>query len=199
MEIVNVIIADMSQLSRLGLISLLKQLNYRFNIREISDPEKLKNTLLKDHINILIISGSFLKAYPLSLIQSLKDGRKYTARIFINDIPFSFGAMTDFNETIELSDIDKVILRKLDKLINELIKPKQFSDFPEEISSREKEVLRLVALGMTNKEIAEKLFISTHTVISHRKNITAKLGIRTIAGLTVYALINKLITTQEIN
>jgi DNA-binding CsgD family transcriptional regulator len=59
-------------------------------------------------------------------------------------------------------------------------------------------VLRLVALGYTNKEIAGKLFISSHTVITHRKNITAKLGIKTIAGLTIYALLNKLITSEEI-
>ena len=69
----------------------------------------------------------------------------------------------------------------------------------EELSHREKEVLKLVALGLTNKVIAEKLYISTHTVITHRKNITAKLGIKTIAGLTVYAVINKLITPEEIN
>jgi DNA-binding CsgD family transcriptional regulator len=69
---------------------------------------------------------------------------------------------------------------------------------PEEISQREKDVLRLVALGMTNKEIGEKLFISSHTVITHRKNITSKLGIKTIAGLTVYALINRLIMADEL-
>ncbi len=70
---------------------------------------------------------------------------------------------------------------------------------PEDLSKREKEVLKLVALGMTNKEIAEKLFISLHTVITHRKNITSKLGIKTIAGLTVYAVLNQLITTEDIS
>jgi DNA-binding CsgD family transcriptional regulator len=53
-------------------------------------------------------------------------------------------------------------------------------------------------LGLTNKEISEKLFISTHTVITHRKNITAKLGIKTIAGLTMYAAINGIVSRDEI-
>lgn len=68
----------------------------------------------------------------------------------------------------------------------------------DELSNREKEVLRLIAMGHTNKSIAEKLFISAHTVISHRKNITEKLGIKSIPGLTVYAIIQNIVNTSEI-
>jgi DNA-binding CsgD family transcriptional regulator len=68
-----------------------------------------------------------------------------------------------------------------------------------ELTAREKDVLELVALGHTNKEIADKLYISTHTVISHRKNITDKLGIKSISGLTVYAILNKIIDTDTID
>ncbi len=66
------------------------------------------------------------------------------------------------------------------------------------LSDREKEIVREVARGLTNKEIADKLFISVFTVTTHRKNITQKLGIKTIAGLTVYALMNGLISPDEI-
>lgn len=68
-----------------------------------------------------------------------------------------------------------------------------------ELSEREIDVLRLVALGHANKDIAEKLFISIHTVITHRKHITDKLGIKSISGLTVYAILNKLIDTENID
>ncbi len=59
-----------------------------------------------------------------------------------------------------------------------------------ELSPREIEVLRLVARGLINKEIAEQLNISFNTVLSHRKNISAKLGIKSVSGLSVYAMMN---------
>lgn len=59
-----------------------------------------------------------------------------------------------------------------------------------EISQRETDVLCLIAKGMTNKEIADRLFISVNTVLTHRKNISAKLGIRSVSGLSVYAMMN---------
>ena len=63
----------------------------------------------------------------------------------------------------------------------------------EELSTREKEILICVAKGMLNKEIADLYNLSIYTVITHRKNITRKTGIKTVAGLTVYALLNNLI------
>jgi len=61
------------------------------------------------------------------------------------------------------------------------------------LSQREIDVLRLVALGYINKEIADELSISLNTVLSHRKNITAKLGIRSASGFSLYALMNGII------
>ena len=81
-----------------------------------------------------------------------------------------------------------ILLQKVDNKAN-----------AKKISNREKDILKYVALGYTNKEISNKLYISTHTVITHRKNISSKLGIKTIAGLTVYAIINKIIKTDDIN
>ncbi|HVN49485.1 MAG TPA: LuxR C-terminal-related transcriptional regulator [Bacteroidota bacterium] len=69
----------------------------------------------------------------------------------------------------------------------------------EVLTERETEVLRLVACGDLNKQIADKLSISLHTVISHRKNITRKLQIKTVAGLTIYALLNGLISSRDIS
>lgn len=66
------------------------------------------------------------------------------------------------------------------------------------LSARETDILKEVALGYSNKEIADRLFISINTVITHRKNITDKLGIKTISGLTVYALMNNLINVNDV-
>ena len=67
-----------------------------------------------------------------------------------------------------------------------------------ELSDREKEILVSVAQGLLNKEIADKHNISINTVITHRKNITRKTGIRTVPGLTVYAILNNLIDINSI-
>lgn len=69
----------------------------------------------------------------------------------------------------------------------------------EELSEREKDVLIALVNGMSNKEIADKLFISIHTVISHRKNITNKLNIHSVAGLTIYAIVNHLVDLNDFN
>ena len=67
-----------------------------------------------------------------------------------------------------------------------------------ELSAREIEVLVLITKGFINKEIAEKLNISLTTVISHRKNITEKLGIKSVPGLTIYAVMNGYVEADSI-
>lgn len=67
-----------------------------------------------------------------------------------------------------------------------------------ELSAREIEVLVLITKGLINKEIADKLNISLTTVITHRKNITEKLGIKSVSGLTIYAVMNGYVEADRI-
>ena len=67
-----------------------------------------------------------------------------------------------------------------------------------DLTPREREVLVLLVQGLINKEIADRLNISLTTVISHRKNITEKLGIKSISGLTIYAVMNGFIDADKI-
>ena len=66
------------------------------------------------------------------------------------------------------------------------------------MSQREKEIVSYVVKGFTNKQIADKLCLSQHTVITHRRNIANKLQIHSSAGLTIYAIVNKLVTLEEV-
>lgn len=66
------------------------------------------------------------------------------------------------------------------------------------LSQREREIIEYVACGLSNKEIADKLCISIHTVTTHRRNISNKLQIHTPAGLTIYAIVHKLVRLQDI-
>jgi DNA-binding NarL/FixJ family response regulator len=65
------------------------------------------------------------------------------------------------------------------------------------LTNREIDILREVVTGLTNQEIADKLFLSIHTVMTHRKNISKKLSIKTVSGLMVYALMNNIIDINE--
>jgi len=69
----------------------------------------------------------------------------------------------------------------------------------EQLSDREKEVVICVAKGMSNKDIADRLYLSINTVTTHRRNIARKLHIHSSAGLTIYAIVNKLVTLNEVN
>ncbi len=94
------------------------------------------------------------------------------------------------------SDPGNRILDKLNTLIPDT---NQQDDQPGTLlSAREMDVLKLLVKGYSNKEVSGELFISTHTVMSHRKNIAKKLNIRSVAGLTVYAILNGIIKMDEL-
>ena len=97
---------------------------------------------------------------------------------------------------INIYDNEAALLRKLRAAI-EQGETNPYSD-SHDLSERERDVLILVAKGMANKEIADRLNISIHTVMSHRKNITHKTGIKSVAGLTVYALLNNLLDQNDV-
>lgn len=99
-----------------------------------------------------------------------------------------------FKTTIDISDSREKVAIKLRQLL-ETSEPTTEST---ELSDREKEILVAVAKGLTNKSIAEQYHLSVHTVITHRKNLTRKTGIKSVSGLTVYAILNNLIDITEV-
>ena len=66
------------------------------------------------------------------------------------------------------------------------------------LSQREKEIIICIAKGLSNKEISDELNISINTVTTHRRNISSKLQIHSIAGITIYAIANGLVRMSEI-
>ena len=140
--------------------------------------------------DLFINNSEILKAYKTS--SDYKWALLITKEIDIN-------SMYNFEFTISINEKELELIQKLDEFVEKGNQTQNVSSSTYELSEREKEILRQVALGLTNSEIAEKLFISQHTVIAHRKNITSKLGIKTISGLTVYALLNDLISMDDVN
>lgn len=81
---------------------------------------------------------------------------------------------------------------KISSMIN------QTPNSDEQLSDREKDVIIALVQGMSNKEIADHLFISVNTVITHRRNIARKLQIHSPAGLTIYAIVNDLVDISTV-
>lgn len=101
-----------------------------------------------------------------------------------------------YDETFSLYDsIDHIVSKSL-KLVKDNSSKKEMPE-DESLSEREIEVLVLLIKGLSNKEIAENLNISIHTVITHRKNIAIKTGIRSQSGLTIYAISKKIVSLDD--
>lgn len=123
--------------------------------------------------------------------------------------PVKFASSLDFfiprrsrtvitGENIDLTRSESTIVEQLGAILKN-IERRQPDTESAELSQREIEVLSLVARGMINKEIADRLNISFNTVLSHRKNITAKLGIKSVSGLSVYAMMNGYISENDLH
>ena len=102
-----------------------------------------------------------------------------------------------YDESISIFDDLETLSKKIAGLLN-VVSEEEGMDNQDTLSQREKEIVICVVKGMTNKEIAEKLFLSIHTVITHRRNISKKLQIHSAAGLTIYAIVNKLVALSDV-
>ncbi|MEG1634649.1 MAG: LuxR C-terminal-related transcriptional regulator [Rikenellaceae bacterium] len=110
-------------------------------------------------------------------------------------------ALTNLEDEIaQLSQVKEKLLYPINKYIDKIIEDRTLSthDQSKQLSKREEDVLKLIACGKLNKEIAGKLSISINTVLTHRKNIIGKLGIKTVSALTYYALVHNIVTKEEI-
>lgn len=189
---VKITLADSSVVIRNGILAVLKRLDtFRFKVFEISDPEQLKSSIAWQNPDVLIINPVFFSAISLQQIKKEAPQIKCVAlqNSFIDSAVFKA-----YDEVISIYDSEEQITGKITKLVHAPEEEKRY----EALSTREKEVIVCVIRGMTNKQIADRLCLSAHTVITHRRNISAKLQIHSTAGLIIYAIVNKLVELDDI-
>ena len=105
--------------------------------------------------------------------------------------------LKQFAGIIEINDDRQRVKSTINHVISEIhTENNEIDSAP--LSEREKDVLICLSKGLRNNEIADTLNISVHTVITHRKNIVRKTGIKSVAALTVYAILNNLIEQKDI-
>jgi DNA-binding NarL/FixJ family response regulator len=164
------------------------------DVFEISEIEQLKSSLSWQKPDLLIINPSVLSVFSLNQIKKEAANPQLKCIALQNSLSDTT-ALKVYDEVVSIYDSAEQINEKLTKLIIEPENEKRH----ESLTIREKEIIVCVIKGMTNKEIAEKLCLSSHTIISHRRNIATKLQIHSTAGLTIYAIVNKLVELGEIN
>jgi DNA-binding NarL/FixJ family response regulator len=146
--------------------------------------------------DVIVVDPMVFEYAVRSNVRSVLSRYSDAAVVGLQTVNMSDEALKQYDEVVNIYDAPPVIIRKLRSAVSARSDaPKQDG---EELSAREKEILVCVARGMLNKEIADYYNISVYTVITHRKNITRKTGIKTVAGLTVYALLNNLIDYSSI-
>lgn len=190
---VHIVIAEPSVIIRGGLISVLQSANnLSIDLAELSDISSLSESLSKLLPDILIINPSHLGVF--SPVQ-LKDYAKNIKVVALQTTLAEQAAIKNYDGVISIYDSAESIKETLSNVIS----ADEHIDLKAELSTREKEIVVCVANGMTNKEIADVLCLSTHTVVSHRRNITNKLEIYSPSGLTIYAIVNKLIDIDSLH
>lgn len=194
----KVLIVESSPIISNGLASFFNDMNQITVASIVDDIEDIQDKMIIHNPDILIINPIMIGYYALNnFFKNISQNYPNIHCVALVTSYIDKNILRYFKEIIELSDNKQKVVNKLINLLNN--NDETTSQENIELSNREIDVLVSVAKGMTNKEISDYLNISVHTVITHRKNIVKKTGIKSVAGLTVYALLNNLVEESEIN
>ncbi|MBR3895819.1 MAG: response regulator transcription factor [Bacteroidaceae bacterium] len=188
-------IIDPNTLSQMGLKQLLQSIIPQMEVRCFSTFSQLMDDTPEMFTHYFVAAPIVLKHTAFFL------ERKRKTFVLINGASNTFSAFHTLDTSLPEKDLTKALLQLHEGGHKHHPHPphihKKGSD-NFRLSPREVEVLTLIVRGYINKEIANQLNISLTTVISHRKNIIEKLGIRSVSGLTVYAVMNGLVEANQI-
>lgn len=217
---IKVVIADSNRLIRVGLDVVLKQQKEISVIGEAGSPRELKALLRSFDVDIVLIDftsiGFTIDVIPEILadkpqIRFLAITPDQSAMTIVNALRAGVTSYIkkdcDFKEIVD-SVMDtgagnkffcgKILdtIRKESIDVNDL-ELAALTCEPVSLSEREQEIIVLIAEGLTNNQIADKLFLSTHTINTHRKNIMQKLGVNNTASIVMYAVKSNLIDANR--
>ena len=192
----RVIICEASEIITIGLYDIIQGINGFDVVARVDTPERLSEKILQTDANLVIVNPSLLGFTDRNLPSQLLKEYPYLIVIALVTSFMEDSILKGYDGVIKINDTKLRVINKLNQLTQDSDKQEKTDDV--ELSKREIDVLVAVAKGMMNKEIADQMNISIHTVISHRKNITRKTGIKSVSGLTVYALLNNLIDENEV-
>ncbi len=192
---INIAVLEPSQIVFEGLSNILSKSGIYFKLFRIDTLNEIESLSVSEKFNLAIINPTQIQ----NRTKEFASIKKNLSETFWIGFVYTFvdkHLLSMFDKTFHITDSPDTIVNFLTKLNDQDYHSPQATE-QEQLSEREIEVLKLIVAGLSNKEIADKLFISIHTVISHRKNISQKTGIKSQAGLTIYAISNKIIQIED--
>ena len=193
MKNVTFIVAADSYIIRKGIVSILKNISGTKLMLETGNVDVLKNQLKELSSDFIIVSEALFQK-SLQLFEN--NASLYNKTILLKLNKEERLEQNTFS-SILINDTKDQIITQLEILIRPFLIQKK-AVHNSVLSEREITVLKLISTGLTNKQIADQLFLSLHTITTHRKNIGNKLGIKSVSGLTVYAIVNNIISIEDI-
>ncbi len=190
----NILVVESSPIIRCGIITMLQRASIpHIAITETTDLAQRTTWRGVERPDIVIVNPSQIGGLNPSQIRAEIGGDDLKI-VALQSTHIDPSSLLSYDAVISIYDtIDT--LRKCIETLTEV--SDEVSD-KRELSAREKEVVVCVVKGLTNKQIADSLSLSTHTVIAHRRNISNKLQIFSPSGLTIYAIVNKLVDLSDI-
>lgn len=197
MKISKILIAETSPIISAGLTSFFEDMNQIMVASVVDNIEDLQDKIIIHNPDVLIINPMMLGYTIGNFFKQMSQNYPNINRVALVTSYVDKNVLKYFKEIIELNDNKQKVISKILNLLNNNDETASQNESVD-LSNREVDVLVCVAKGMTNKDISDMLNISVHTVITHRKNIVKKTGIKSVSGLTVYALLNNLVEESEI-
>lgn len=196
-ELVKIAIAETSVIVRNGLTATLRYLpRFKVQVVETDNPETLRDCLRKHSPDILIVNPSFGGYFDIGKTKNEQSHFRSVKYVALQTSFIDHSLLKNYDAVITLFDDIDTLSEKIGNLLNE--EESDETEMQDTLSTREKEIITCIAKEMTNKEIADLLCLSIHTVITHRRNIAKKLQIHSPAGLTIYAIANHLIEMKDL-
>lgn len=194
-HLIHIAIIEPSHIIYEGLANVLLRSEYHFQVYRLENMDELDHPGLKEKIDIVILNPAQVQNNTRHFVQLKRTGPqfKWTGLIYSY---FDKEILSVFDSLIHITDTPETIISTIYKQVQDAAQVSE-NQVSEQITEREMEVLIQLVHGLSNKEIADKLNISVHTVVSHRKNIIQKTGIKSQAGLTIYAISNKIISIDS--
>jgi len=192
---INIGLVEPSQIICEGLTTILLKAESHNRIFRFDSLDEMIAAIPTHQINLAIINPALAKNNVPDFIQK-RNSLQLNAWVGILYTLHDRDVLTLFDATIQITDSSEQIAETIHQLsVNKCHCSNCHQS--ESLTSREIDILRQITLGLSNKEMADKLNISVHTVVSHRKNIICKTGIKSQAGLTIYAISNKIISLEN--